>query len=128
LGGISVDLDGRCGTIAVVVTENTDIPIGRGVGLVGRWFRLVIGLYFSLLMTVFAVLGEPISDALPFLSQVGLFCLLFLGVYLMAFRFLSGRVLGRTDPWVGTLIFLGPVAVIGAFELGPPTFRIGLSL
>ncbi|MDX1459407.1 MAG: DUF6410 domain-containing protein, partial [Marinobacter sp.] len=111
-----------------MLAENPDIAIGREVGVVGRWFRLVIGLYFSLLVTVVAVLGDPISDALSFLGQVGLYFLLFLAIYLVAFRVLSGRILGRTDPWVGTLIFLGPVAVIGAFELGPAPFRVGLSL
>ena len=37
-------------------------------------------------------------------------------------------MLAQTDPWVGTLILLGPVAVIGGFEIGPPEFRVGLSL
>lgn len=110
------------------MTSSNDIAIGLEVGTVGRWFRLIIGAYISLLLTLGAVLGEPIPDAFALLGQVAFYFAVFLLAYLLAFRLLAKRVLGRTDPWVGTLLLLGPVALIGGFQLGPPAFRIGLSL
>ncbi len=110
------------------MADEKDIQIGLEVGGVGRWFRLVIGLYISLLLTVGAVLGDPIGEAMPFLVRVFSYFVFFLLAYLLAFRLLAERVLARTDPWIGTLIMLGPVALIGGFEIGPPEFRIGLSL
>lgn len=110
------------------MTAHSGIVIGLEVGTIGRWFRLVIGLYFSLLLTVVAVLGEPITDALSFLSTLGLYFALILVTYVLAFYFLEGWLLARTDPWLGTLIFLGPVALIGGLRIGPQPFRVALSL
>ena len=106
----------------------TRIVIGREVGVIGRWFRLIIGLYISLLLTVVAVVGEPINDALSFLGTLGLYFLLILVVYTLAFYFLGERVLARTDPWIGTLLLLGPLALVSVLEIGPQPFRVALSL
>lgn len=110
------------------MTTQTGIEIGREVGTIGRWFRLIIGLYFSLVLTVVAVLGEPITDALSFLSTLGLYFALILAVYTLAFYLLGQRILASTDPWVGTLILLGPVALVGVLEIGPQPFRVALAL
>lgn len=106
----------------------TRIVIGREVGVIGRWFRLIIGLYISLLLTVVAVVGEPINDALSFLGTLGLYFLLILVVYTLAFYFLGERVLARTDPWIGTLLLLGPLALVSVLEIGPQPFRVAISL
>lgn len=108
----------------------SNFTIGRDVGLFGRWFRLLVGVYFALLATVVPLIEEPIpvTEALSFLGILGLYFALILGVYVVAFYFLGERVLARTNPWVGTIILLGPLIVITAFRLGPQPFRVALGL
>ncbi len=105
-----------------------DFTIGYDVGFVGRWFRLIVGLYFSVLATVVPLIQEPVSaaEALSFLGTLGLYLLLILGVYVAAFYILAERVLARANPWVGTLILLGPLVLITAFQWGPQAFRVAL--
>ena len=109
---------------------DTSFTIGRDVGFIGRWFRLIIGAYFALLATVVPLLEAPISpvEALAFLGELGLYFAAILVVYLIAFFFLGERVLARANPWVGTIILLGPLVVITAFGLGPQPFRVALGL
>lgn len=112
------------------MTTPSSFTIGRDVGLFGRWFRLIIGVYFALLATAVPLLEEPVpaTEALSFLGTLGLYFALILGVYLVAFYFLGEPVLARTNPWVGTIILLGPLAMITAFRIGPQPFRVALGL
>lgn len=104
--------------------------VGREVGTFGRWFRLITGVYFTLLLTVVPFIADPVppAETASFLGAVGLYFLLILGIYVAAFYVLGERVLASVNPWIGTFIFLGPLAVVNAFELGPPALRVALGL
>ena len=98
--------------------------IGRDVGLVGRWFRLIAGGaltgYVALQAARIASAGEVAELALYFVAT--------LGAYTAAEYFLGERVLPRANPWLTTAILLGPLGVIFALQLGPQVFHHALAL
>lgn len=49
-------------------------------------------------------------------------------MYLAAHYFLGKRLLARVNPWIGTILLVGPPVVILLFGLGPSTFRLALGL
>lgn len=80
--------------------QQTDFEIGKDVGLLDRWFRLIVGVNSSALAIVLPLVQEPVcfAQALAFLRTLGLYLALILGVYLEAFYFLSERVLAKSNP------------------------------
>lgn len=108
----------------------TTFEIGHDVGTFGRWFRLIVGLYFTILILLDPLVIDPVpaAQALSFLGNVGLYFLLIIAVYLLAFYFLGERMLARMNPWVGTLIFLGPLILLTALEAGPVELRVAVGL
>lgn len=107
-----------------------NFEVGRDVGVFGRWFRLIVGLYFTALILLDPLLIDPVpaAQALSFLGNVGLYFLLIMAVYLLAFYFLGERILARMNPWVGTIIFLGPLVLLTALEAGPIELRVAIGL
>lgn len=107
-----------------------NFEIGRDLGAFGRWFRLIVGLYFTLLILLDPLVIDPVpaAQALSFLGNVGLYFLLIMAVYLLAFYLLGERMLPRVNPWVGTLVFLGPLVLLTALEAGPVEFRVAIGL
>lgn len=112
------------------MAEKSGFVVGREVGDFGRWFRLVVGVYFTALLTIVPLLKEPpaAAGALSFLGQVVGYTLLILVVYLIGFWLLGEHVLAQTNPWIGTLIFLGPYSVIAVMGIGPAAFRVALGV
>ena len=99
--------------------------IGRDVGIVGRWIRLVLGI-----MLTFTVLYDFLggnhthstrTNVLVVLFFVG-FVLAYYGIYLLVAERLNGK-----SPWIATIIFVLPAiyfANINAF-LVPFEWSIG---
>lgn len=112
------------------MAQHSGMVIGLEVGTLGRWFRLIIGLYLSALVTVIPLAEEPIRapQTLAFLGSVGLYTTGILALYTLAFYLLGERILAHTDPWFGTLIFLGPVVLLGGLGLGPAPFQVAIGL
>lgn len=111
-------------------SSGSGFVIGKDVGFAGRWFRLIVGLYFSAL----AIAG-PIVDGLPapaegfaFLAQVGAYFLLILLIYVGAVYLLGERVLAHANPWISSLLLLGPIGVITLFQLGPAALLVAAGL
>lgn len=106
-----------------------EFTVGRDVGFVGRWFRLIVGVYFSALIIAEPLLADAANQSpLAFWGEVGLYFVAILIVYVVAVYLLGERVLARANPWVGTLLLLGPLGTITALELGPETFRVAIGL
>lgn len=112
------------------MNKRAEFEIGLEVGTMGRWFRLIVGLYLSLLVTLVPLAEDPVraSETLSFLGTVGLYFVAVLAVYLIAFYYLGERILAQTNPWFGTLIFLGPVVLVGVFNIGPQPFQVAVGL
>lgn len=107
-----------------------NFEIGHDVGTFGRWFRLIVGLYFTSLILLDPLVIDPVpaAQALSFLGNVGLYFLLIMAIYLLAFYFLGERLLAKVNPWVGTIVFLGPLLLLTALEVGPIEFRVAIGL
>jgi hypothetical protein len=116
--------------VSKMTQTHANFEIGRDVGTFGRWFRLIVGLYFTLLILLdpLVINAVPSAQALSFLGNVGLYFLLIMAVYLLAFYLLGERLLARVNPWVGTIVFLGPLVLLTALEAGPIEFRVAIGL
>ena len=99
-----------------------EITVGRDVGPVGRWVRLVAGvLSLSFGLGVF-VAGSGTEMAQTAVAVAGL-----TAYYVALYRLLGERLLARTHPWFGTTIMLGSLGVFTA-PFMPQPLRHGAGL
>ncbi len=80
--------------------------VGWDVGIVGRWFRLVMGILFAGLV-VFDLVGAFHTHSLRTNVLTGLFFVGFVLFYFAAFLMVIERVKGKS-PWIPTVIFVFP--------------------
>lgn len=76
--------------------------LGRDVGDVGWWLRLLWGLL---------LLGPAVFEAEPSIRFIGLSLLLLIliaAAYLVGYRLLGRRLLATGSPWVNTAVLVGP--------------------
>ncbi len=113
-----------------VGTETAFGQIGREVGTVGRWVRLIGGATLAGYVAFHALSAPSITG----LTELALYFVATLGVYTAATYLLGQRLLATSNAWVGTAILLGPLVVIFALQLGPHVFHhaillyVGISL
>lgn len=106
--------------------------IGYDVGIVGRLARLVGGLIPLLLILMdIAILDNPIPKVAPIilLRDTVLYLIAVAIAYAALYYLLSDRFLdwlGRVNPWISTVIFVGPPIAVAVMSLGPDAFRLGL--
>jgi hypothetical protein len=100
--------------------------IGREVGLVGRWLRLILGTVFIASVAWNLLVLRLASIAV--LAEVALYFALSLAVYTAAYHLLGERILARLNPWIGAALFVGPPLAVALLQLGPVPFRQGLTL
>ena len=108
----------------LVGTKQSFGKLGRDVGVVGRWFRLIAGGALAGYVVVHAVRVPSITG----LTELALYFVVTLGAYTAATYLLGQRLLARSNAWLGTVILLGPLAVIFALRLGPQMFHHALLL
>ena len=88
--------------------------LGLDVGLVGRWSRFVYGLFILIPLVVDIADDFNFSSAsLAFYGRVILYFLFILAVYSAVYWLLGERLLAWANPWIGTVIFVGPALIIG---------------
>lgn len=102
--------------------------LGLDVGVFGRWSRLLWGVAI-LLPLAFGAAGD-LQDSGSSLWFYGLAGTYFLGIsaaYISVYWAFGERFFARANPWVNTLVFVGPAFVLAWWELlfGPLT---GLAL
>ena len=107
-----------------VGTENSYGKLGRDVGVVGRWFRLIAGG----VLAGYVIYRTAQAPSITALTALAPYFVAALGAYTAAIYFLGQRLLATSSGWVGTVILLGPLAVIFGFQLGPDVFRQALLL
>ncbi|TAN02437.1 MAG: hypothetical protein EPN36_16730 [Rhodanobacteraceae bacterium] len=118
--------------------EGRDEPfiIGQGIGPVGRWLRLFLGVYFLIFLVLNPLYLHPLSPrALPaFALTVGGYFLLLVALHFIVFFLISGPILSKLNPWAGTAVFVGIPTVPALLGLYPQTvqvafgFYVGISL
>ncbi len=110
-------------------SETTDsglIRIGNGVGPMGRWFRLFIGLNFALYLSLNPILVNPLptEELWPYYSEIGIWFLLIFAVYQVVFYFFGHFFFARLSPWAGTAVFLGTPTLLRVLGWVPVEFQI----
>ena len=110
--------------VGIARSENSYGKIGREVGFVGRWCRLIGGGA----LTGYVVLQAARTGSAGDVAELALYFAATLGAYTAAEYFLGKRVLSKANPWLGTAILLGPLAIIFALQLGPQVFHHALVL
>lgn len=110
--------------------------IGQGIGPIGRWLRLFLGVYFLIFLVLNPLYLHPLTvralHALA-LTVVGYF-LLIVALHFIVFFLISKPILSRLNPWAGTTIFVGiPTvpALLGFYPLAVQMafgFYVGISL
>ena len=89
--------------------------LGLNAGFLGRWSRLTLGRALPLITIIRAlVLGKA---SFEFLSTAALYFIAIFAVYLATHYFLGERLLARVNPWVGTIILVGPPSIALPFRL-----------
>jgi Family of unknown function (DUF6410) len=106
--------------------KRTFFTLGRDAGLFGRWIRLIFGVAIPLYILIGDLWGKSLPPA--FIPEIFLWFGVVLAIYLAAHYFLGERFFARVNPWIATLILVGPVIVAGIFPLGPAPFRVALAL
>ncbi|KAA3644027.1 MAG: hypothetical protein DWQ07_18095 [Chloroflexi bacterium] len=100
--------------------------LGLDAGYIGRWARLILGGIIPL-WTIASIFISQRPSFSFYLETLIYFIVVFV-VYLAAHYFLGERLLAKVNPWIGTLILVGPPTVALVLGLGPSAFQMGLAL
>ena len=100
--------------------------LGLDAGPIGRVTRLILGGLIPIYSIIRLLLNS--DPTLGFYAQAALYFAVIFLVYLAAHYFLGERLLARVNPWIGTLILVGPPSLALALQLGPDAFQLGLGL
>ncbi len=98
--------------------------LGRDVGVVGRWLRLIVGGSLSGYVLYHAAHASSASQ----LMELALYFVATLSVYTAAEFLFGERFFSKANAWLRTAVLLGPLGVIFAFQLGPLVFHGALLL
>ena len=110
--------------------DNEIFTIGRGIGPVGRWLRLLLGLYFLIFLILNPLYLNPVPPeaiAAFALSVVG-YTLLIAAIYFAVFYLTGELVLSRANPWTGTLIFVGIPTALALLGFLPQPIAMAFGL
>ncbi len=99
--------------------ESSSFVLGHDLRAVGKWSRIILGV-LGVLWAVARALDAGM------LAETGLYVLVIGAAYLAAHRLLGGWVLGGMNPWVGTILLVGPAIVIPGMPMLPLALRVGM--
>ena len=92
-------------------TTTSNFTLGLDVGGPGRWSRLIWGGLILLSSALAIFQGSQGSNQI--LTFYGLAILYFMGItaaYIAVYWILGERVLAKSNPWVNTVILVGPAS------------------
>jgi hypothetical protein len=115
---------------AQTVEDDELFIIGRGIGPVGRWVRLLLGIDFLVFLVVNPLYLHPVArGALPaFAASVAAYVLVIVVAYVVVFALFGGSILSKLNPWAGTGIFLGIPTVLALLGVLPQTVQVAFGL
>jgi hypothetical protein len=91
--------------------------VGLDVGHIGRWSRLVIMALILAPIIIDLSQNFDTSRSPSFLGLSALYLAGIAAVYTAAYYLLGDRLLARANPWLNTLVFVGPAWVIGWWNI-----------
>lgn len=100
--------------------------IGLGIGPVGRWFRLFLGVYFLVFLVLNPLYLHPLPEHMlaTFALTVGGYFLLIAMIYFVVFFLLGQSVLSRLNPWAGTVVFVGIPTILALLGFFPAALQM----
>lgn len=105
---------------------NKKFTLGLDAGYIGRWARLILGGIIPL-WTIASILVSQ-RPPVSFYGETLVYLVAIFIVYLAAHYFFGERFLAKVNPWIGTIILVGPPTVALVLGLGPSAFQMGLAL
>lgn len=106
--------------------NNKPFTLGLDAGTVGRWSRLILGGIVPLI-SIGTLLATQQPSPRLFLHTI-LYFVVILGSYLAVHLFLGDRLFARVNPWISTLILVGPPVLLLALGIGPSAFQLALGI
>lgn len=92
--------------------------IGYDLGRVGRWARVGSGLLIAAGAAASTVIGlDEVAEPGAFLLQMLVYLAAITVAYLLAYLLLGERLFARANPWLNTLILVGPALLIAYWNL-----------
>jgi hypothetical protein len=92
--------------------------VGYDLGPVGRWSRVGYGLLAAAGAAASTLIGlDEAADPVAFLLQAAAYLAAITLAYLAAYWLLGERVFARADPWLNTLILVGPALTVSFWNL-----------
>ena len=92
--------------------------VGLDVGPFGRWIRLGWGVLILAPLVIEAVRDLSSSGtSIAFYSRSSLYFLGILAGYLVVYRSLGEKVFAKINPWLNTLILVGPAFVVSWWSI-----------
>ena len=110
--------------VEIARSENAYGKLGRDVGFVGRWLRLIVGGA----LTGYVVFQAADTASVGDVAELALYFVATLCAYTAAEYLLGERVLSKANAWLGSAILLGPLVAVFALQLGPQVFHHALAL
>lgn len=93
--------------------------MGHDLGAAGKWTRVLFG-------TSGLLWAGSTAGGAGLVAGAALYAVAILGAYSAAHRLLAERILGRMNPWVGTVLLVGPASLIPVIENFPAELRLGM--
>jgi hypothetical protein len=92
--------------------------VGYDLGRVGRWVRLGYGLLIAAGTAASTIVGlDEAGNPAAFLVQAVAYLAAITVAYLAAYWLLGERLFARANPWLNTLILVGPALLIAYWNL-----------
>ena len=98
--------------------------VGRDVGVVGRWIRLLMGILITL-MVLFDFVGGTHTHSLRTNALIALFLVGFVLAYYAAYLLVAERVKDKS-PWIPTIIFVFPAIYFSVINASVVPFELSL--
>ena len=99
--------------------KDSTFRLGHDLGPVWKWSRILIGVLGVLWAVSASIRTGTVVEGALYVVAIAF-------AYLAAHRFLGERVLGRMNPWVGTILLVGPAVVIPGLSVLPLGLRLGM--
>ena len=93
--------------------------LGHDIRAVGKWSRLLVGV-MGLIVSLAVIIQQGIvRDSILYLGAIFI-------AYFAAYQLLGKRILAKMNPWVGTILFVGPAVVISSIPSLPLALRMAM--
>lgn len=107
-----------------------DFVLGNSIGPFGRWVRLLGGIISLIVFVADPLILKPdlYSDPWAFIGKEALLLLAIGAIYVVSYFLLAERLVAKTHPGIGTMIFIGLPGIAWSMGYIPHDWGIALGL